>query len=292
MRFASRWGSSGMLLLVALVSGCGGGGVFNLPVEPFSIVSGDSSPAWSPDGTHIAYLHYASQSVYGVWLADTAGGSPHQVVSGAWQYLDWSPDGTHLALATNGIYSVNLNGGPPQAITSYGFSPRWSPNGNRIAFQIYDTSGVGTIGLVSPDGSGLRVLAPPDTESWSEPDWSPDGTRLVHVRTIPRGGRSDLFVMDTTSHAAVRLTTDGAEDKGPAWSPDGQWIAWSIGTFPPTSDLWLMKSDGTGARMLTTGGDLSWSPDSRQIVYTRLEFNRVRLLAIDIATSRIHEITR
>ncbi len=286
----SRWGSSGLLLLAALASGCGV--AVPLEIQPFRIESSDWYPAWSPDGTHIAYLHYASESYQGVWLVDSAGAAPHQIVPGAWQSLDWSPDGTHLALGGNGIYSVNVNGGPPQAITTFGLLPRWSPTGNELAFQSYDTSGVGSIGLVSQDGSALRALAPPDTESWSEPDWSPDGTHLVHVRRLPRDGQSDLFVMDTTGHAAVRLTTDGNEDRGPVWSPDGQWIAWSIGTFPPSNELWLMKPDGTGAHMLAYGGDPSWSPDSRQLVYSVLQFNIVRLFAIDITTSRVRQITR
>jgi len=286
-----RWSLRVILLLLAtLASGCGGG--VPIHVEPIRLVSSDTSPAWSPDGTHIAYLHYASESVYGVWLVDTAGAAPHQILPGARMYLDWSPDGTQLAFGAGGIFSVHVSGGPPRAIVAHGSVPRWSPGGNELAFQSFDTTGVGSIELVAQDGSGLRVLAPPDTESWSEPDWSPDGTRLVHIRRLGPYGQSDLFVMDTTGHAAVRLTSDGQEDRGPVWSPDGQWIAWSVGTFAPTNDLWIMRSDGTGARMLTTGGDLSWSPDSRQIVYTVLQFNIIRLFVIDIATGRIRQITR
>ena len=97
--------------------------------------------------------------------------------------------------------------------------------------------------------------------------------------------------MDTAGHAEQRLTTLVSDDFGPAWSPDGKWIAWSIGTFPPSNELWIMKSDGTEAHKLTYGGEPSWSPDSRRIVYSLLMFNVVRLFAIDIATSRIIQLT-
>ena len=91
--------------------------------------------------------------------------------------------------------------------------------------------------------------------------------------------------------AVVRLTTDGGDDFGPAWSPDGQWLAWSTGTFSPANQLWIMKSDGTGARILTYGGDPSWSPESRRIAFNVLQFNVVRVCLIDIATSRVVQIT-
>ena len=283
----------GLLLLSALASGCGAVTApldFDVDDIDLSIVVSDTGPAWSPDGAHVAYAH-AVQSLQGIWLVDTAGSNAHQILAGDWVDVDWSPDGTHLVVGGNGIHLATASGGGVQQLTTDGNLPRWSPAANRIAFQRVDTSGVRSIGLVSPDGSGLRSLAPPDSESWGEPNWSPDGMRLVHVRRLSNG-QSDLFVMDTTGSAVVRLTSEAGDDFGPAWSPDGQWIAWSIGTFSPANQLWIMKSDGTEARMLTYGGDPSWSPDSRRIAFNVLQFNVVRVCVIDIATSRIVQITR
>ena len=53
-----------------------------------------------------------------------------------------------------------------------------------------------------------------------------------------------------------------------------------------------MRPDGTEAHRLTYGGELSWSPDSRRIAYSLLEFETVVLLTIDIATLRGTELTR
>ena len=288
----SCWPPALGLVFAALVTGCGAN--IGVPIDidiDLSIIVSDTGPAWSPDGTHVAYAH-AELSLQGIWLVDTTGTNAHQILAGDWVDVDWSPDGTQLAVAGNGIHVANASGGGIRQLTTEGNLPRWSPVANRIAFQTTDTSGVRSIGIVSPDGSGLRSLAPPDTESWSEPDWSPDGSRLVHVRRLGRNGQTDLFVMDTTGGAVVRLATDGSDDFGPAWSPDGQWIAWSIGTFSPANELWIMKSDGTEARMLTYGGDPSWSPDSRRIAFNVLQFNVVHVCVIDIATSRIVQITR
>ncbi len=281
------------LVLSALAFGCGADITVPIHFEPFEIKSSDSAPAWSPDGSRIGYLHYQPPLAMSIRLVDTAGVATHQVLTGTWGYLDWSPDGTHLAISKgSGIYSVKPTGDSLQMITTVGFAPRWSPASNELAFQTYDTTGTGTIWIVSRDGTGLRSLAPTGTESWSDPDWSPDGTRLVHVRRPSTSGQSDIFVMDTTGNAGQRLATDTNEDHGPAWSPDGQWIAWSSGTFSSAGELWLMKSDGTGAHALTYGGEPSWSPDSRRIVFTLLTFNVIRLFTIDIATLRVRQITR
>jgi TolB protein len=293
MRSTSSWESSGLLLACLLASGCGASIAVPIEIEPFQIVSSDGAPAWSPDGRRIAYVHYQPPLAAGIRLVDTTGVATQQILTGNWEYLDWSPDGTRLATsAGSGIFSVRPTGDSLRAITTQGFAPRWSPTGNELAYQTVDTTGIGTIWLVSRDGTGLRSLAPTGTESWSEPDWSPDGARLVHVRRLSSSGQSDIFVMDTTGHAEQRLTADVSDDHVPAWSPDGQWIAWSVGTFAPTGEIWLMRTDGTEAHMLTYGGNPSWSPDSRHIVFTFLMYNVVRLFAIDIATLRVRPITQ
>jgi TolB protein len=223
---------------------------------------------------------------------DTAGSAKHQILGGDWQFPDWSPDGTRLAISLgNVIYSVKRTGDDLQAITSAGYRPRWSPTGNELAFQSFDTTGTGRVGIVSREGTGLRWLTPSGIESWLEPDWSPDGTRLVHRRYFPywpdSSSRDDIYVVDSTGHAEQRLTQDGGVNAEPAWSPDGQWIAWS-----KSGTIWLMKSDGTEARALIYGDGPSWSPDSRRIAFSQLTFNVVRLYAIDPATLRIRQITQ
>jgi Tol biopolymer transport system component len=204
-----------------------------------------------------------------------------QVLSGEWDEPDWSPDGTRLATtyaATKGIYSVQTTGGGLKAITSKGSRPRWSPTGNELAFESFDTTSTGTIWIVSQDGTGLRALAPTGVESWRDPDWSPDGTRLVHVRQPSPAAGGAVFVMDTTGHAEQRLTTDNGY-MDPTWSPDGQWIAYVLSP----GSIYLMKPDGTEAHYLTDGVTPSWSPELRRIVFSQYNWYGIGYLsAIDI----------
>jgi Tol biopolymer transport system component len=293
MRIGSRGRTSGLILLTALASGCG---AVTAPLDsnftikqPETMWSADS-PAWSPDGLHIAYSRYlrGSPATTGIWIVDTAGVVGPQVLAGEWHLTDWSPDGSRLASSNLGIYTVSSTGGGLQAITTKGSRPRWSPTGNELAFQRFDTTGTGSIWIVSQDGTGLRSLAPTGIESWRDPDWSPDGTRLVHVRQTSPDSGGAIFVMDATGHAEQRLTA-GMGYMDPTWSPDGQWIAYTLSP----GHIYLMKPDGTGAHYLTDGDNSSWSPDSRRIVFSLYNWNGFgSLFAIDIATLRIRQLTR
>ncbi len=102
------------------------------------------------------------------------------------------------------------------------------------------------------------------------PSWSPDGARIVHIR-YPGGTTvgSEIFAMDTTGSSATRLTNNMSDDRHPRYSPDGTTIASDHEDSQGIPQLWLMNSDGTGERQITTGGGSrpAWSPDGSEIVY-------------------------
>ncbi|NIS82538.1 MAG: hypothetical protein GTO14_20560 [Anaerolineales bacterium] len=187
---------------------------------------------------------------------------------------------------------------------------RLSENGD--AFPIGVAAHVSSIPEWSPTGllayydATLRAIALVDVELGPEPtpenyipndlglvgSWSPDGSAFIYAaivfpQTDPDWGDqvvfySHLYRMDTITGRIVDLAeeeVDLVEDAAPSFSPDGAWIAftrkyleehrWTMGR-----QLWLMRSDGFGARQLTDDADfhissLAWSPDSGALAYVR-----------------------
>jgi dipeptidyl aminopeptidase/acylaminoacyl peptidase len=131
-------------------------------------------PAWSADGTRIAYMRYRRRTGNAdIWTMDADGSNRVRVTSAPAYESNpsWSPDGTKLVFQSLGRRSWDLyivDSSPPHGtpIRLAGTlhdeqEPRWSPDGTRIAFQVYwcSTTGCGMqIGVVNADGTGYRRL--------------------------------------------------------------------------------------------------------------------------------------
>jgi TolB protein len=270
-----------------------------------SVPASDGAPAWSPDGTRIAYAHSSgtaeSADRAGVYVVGADGGMPEQILGGSFGFPDWSPDGRRLVVTDRGrtgwhagLATVTASGESLSWLTlAPGYAATWSPDGRAIAFQTYDASNVYRLWRMASDGSQLQMMNPSGDEGWFEPHWSPDGSRILHVRSGPGIGPPSLFVMDADGHDAHRLTDDGFEARYPAWSPDGEWIVWGSwhGRNP---ELWVMKADGSAARRIANGYWPDWAPDSRRIAYIAADTwdGAYRLFTIDVETSEIRQITR
>jgi dipeptidyl aminopeptidase/acylaminoacyl peptidase len=124
------------------------------------------------------------------------------------------------------------------------------------------------IGVVRPDGSGRKVITP----RHSGGRWSPDGSRLV------ASGYDGLSVLDRRGRVLRILRAGDARLFLPSWSPSGGRVAAlgercaAAGRDSWCADLWLLRADGRGARLLVTAGVLddlyAWSRDGLTIAYS------------------------
>jgi TolB protein len=228
-----------------------GSGQTNISNNPAS----DTRPAWSPDGSKIAFTRgdaVGEQEIY-VMNADGSGqtnitNSPNS------QDLSptWSPDGTKLAFMSGGnklaIYIMNADGSgkvkltDKDTLTVVEQDPAWSPDGTKIAFASNFLGGFG-IFVVNPDGSGQTRLT--SFQSLT-PAWSPDGAKIAF------SGLGDIRVMNADGSGLTQLTGNNNSELGPTWSADGTKLV--FGRFTSRNELFIMNADGSGQAQLTDGG--------------------------------------
>ena len=193
----------------------------------------DRYPAWSPDGTRIAFASDRDGKDE-IYLMDADGGRQTRITDNdAWDQLPaWSPDGTRIAFASDrdetfnfDIYLMDPDGGNVTRLTdnsAWDATPAWSP-GTRIAFASL-RDGNPEIYLMDADGDGQTRLT--DNDAWdATPAWSPDGTRIAFTSDRDETFNFDIYLMDADGGNVTRLTNHDAEDWDPAWSPDGTRIA-------------------------------------------------------------------
>lgn len=220
----------------------------------------NAAPAWSPDGSSIAY----STRQDGDWeVVSGPARGPTTKVTDNWTHendSDWSPDGSRVAYESGGKIVVSNRDGTAARSIAVGLQPAWSPDGHRIAFVKVNVDG---LWLVNPDGSGEHRVT---TSRDRDPAWSPDGGKLVTARWSS-GGWS-VTVMDADGSGARAL----AEGYKPTWSPDGESVAYTRHDRDD-EELRVVRADGTGDRSLTANlvNDYSpdWSPDGSRIVFVR-----------------------
>jgi uncharacterized protein (DUF885 family)/Tol biopolymer transport system component len=225
----------------------------------------ESRPAWSPDGSRIAYvrrMNNANHEIY-VMNADGSGATrltnrPDSVESEP----TWSPDGRRIAFISNErptantligrfhVWVMNADGSDQELLTDIGgsnTSPDWSPDGTRLVFDS-TRDGNHEIYVMDPSGGHLVNLTQHPAKDYS-PTWSPDGTRIAFVSD--RHGDEEIYVMGADGSNPTRLTDNPGFDKAPAWSPDGQHIVFYSRRLPLNTEVYIMRANGSEQVRLT-----------------------------------------
>jgi TolB protein len=198
-------------------------------------------PAWSPDGSQIAFSsgRNGSLDIY-VMHADGTGTVRLTTTSGDESHPTWSADGGRIAFARmQDIYVMNADGSDARRISDPGAEetePAWSPNGKWIAYARRDPgTDVRDLWIMGPDGAGARRVTSLHANSLN-PAWSPDSTRLAFASNV-LGPLFDIFTVTVGEKGVRRLSRVGPDAFEPSWSPDGTKVAFSQNGSIMTVDL-------------------------------------------------------
>lgn len=225
-----------------------------------------ADPQISPDGATVAYVRKSNDIMTDrarstIWLVDVRSGAQTPLVAGP---------GGH-------------------------FSPRWSPDGKRLAYVSSDGSGSPQLYVRwIATGATARVTSLPDSPGSIA--WSPDGTRLAYTLAVP--------------DAPASLGNAPAKPEGAKWADPLEVItavtyrADGAGYLKPGHDhIFVVPADGGAPQQLSfgpfdDGGPLSWSLDGRTIYFSanrNKDWERSpansEVYALDVATGAVKPLT-
>ena len=213
-----------------------------IEVVPLTGLHGfQATPAFSPDGTLVAFRQSDGANKAGIYAAAVGGEKTVQLTSDLGDCCPtWSPDNRQIAFSrySDGalsILTVPVLGGRERRLyrgkESMGGGLSWSPDGNSIAY-VASPSGDRTRSSISflslADYSTHEITSPPPGYLDRSPMFSPDGKRLAFIRSTIAGVSNDIYVMSTSGGDPKRLTFDRRPIMGsPAWTADSREIIFS-----------------------------------------------------------------
>jgi TolB protein len=220
------------------------------------------APAWSPDGTKIAYSLYAkgknNVKNLDLYEFDFKTSSVRMLSNrkGINSGAAFHPDGRKIAMTMSflgnpEIFLFDTKDKSATRLTSsfgYDVDPSWSPDGKELAF-VSLRSGMPMVFKMNADGTGTQRLTFAGRYN-ATPSWSPLGKKIAFAGWLD--GRFDIFTINPDGTNIERLTKNQGNNEDPHFSADGNILAFSSNRTGG-QNIYLMNIDGTFVKRLTYG---------------------------------------
>ena len=206
------------------------------------------SPAWSSDGTRLAFLSRDTLRIAAFDGSATRSVSSPAVVAVP-NSLHWSYDGASLLFAntTSSIVSIPVAGAAAFSTIASGFGNgavegfELSPDGKKIAIATTEKLYIWDV------ASGTSITV--DASSFFPPAWSPDGTRVAVVTGPSWLDSQAVFVLNRDGSSLRRVISEGMFSRV-AWLPDGINVVYGTG-----GGIGIANVAGGGTQIVATGSE-------------------------------------
>ena len=270
-------------------------------------------PAWSPDGTQIAFIRDVHpDQARAAYVVPALGGQERKIADVSFG-LSWFPNGEMLAIATPAtaetpaeIAVLNVKTGEQRRITSpqrpeFDQQPVVSPDGNEIAFLRSTSNSARDIFIVPASGGKPRQLTTEKRPIFGMA-WTADGRQLVYAAT--RAAGRGLWSIPSAGGEVQRVVVDGHNPTWPAISRRGDRLAYTESYSD--SNLYSFEGPGFNGKPApgrfgepqpiasSTREDTSpeFSPDGRQMVFTSQRTGSEEVWVCNRDGSGLIQITR
>lgn len=241
-------------------------------------------PAFSPDGTHIAFVSCRAGGKTNVWLMDPDGQNARQLTDNAARVSDpgWFPDGERIAFlsprgGTMALWSVTLPDRSEKRLIPVDVevsSSRLSPDGRLLTFTSRTPAGLLSVWVAPLDGGAPRQVTF-DREGAGYACWSPDG-RFLAVEVL-RGPDMHVAIVPAAGGEPTIVTRERGLSWPHDWSPDGEKIVFAGQREGLWNLYWISRRGGPEHRLTNYSSRNSyvrypaWSPRGNQIAYEYAE---------------------
>lgn len=276
----------------------------------------DTSPRWSPDGKHLAFLSTRAEKPQ-IWMIRAAGGEAWQVSEldeGVAEFA-WSPDGSHIVAVSKSVTPSGDEPADEAEKSDVKHITRIRYKSDDEGFLDFKTR---HLWIVPAFGGEARQLTHADNHA-SDPIWSPNGREIAFVTNRSEGREwnnvSEIWVVLAAGGGERPLLSgDSASFGSPSWSPDGSRLAavgdWeAVAGGSPDSDIWIVPAGGGDAANITEGfgrsvGDAGmsdmyrgssnrpiWTPDGSHLYFITSDSGNSHIYRVPAEGGEVKKVT-